>query len=287
MNMDSTLSPAPVFGRTALGIFDANYPDGVARLTHNLTGHPLLSRDVLASVADALPPASVEYSLGDVPLGIRPEDAKANGLSLSDTIRTIGENGSWSVMKNLEQLPQYAELLDSALAQLERFVTPRTGPMLHRECFVFVTSPGSITPFHMDPEHNILLQIEGEKTMVAFPTHDEELVPAQQSEGFHLGAHRNLHWDDAFHAKATEVLIKPGEAVMMPVKAPHYVRNGDNISVSMSITWRSDRSVAEGELHALNARLRARHLPLVRVSRTPEKQAAARFGYRVARKIGL
>ncbi|MEZ5892338.1 MAG: hypothetical protein R3C58_04235 [Parvularculaceae bacterium] len=33
----------------------------------------------------------------------------------------------------------------------------------------FRLSPGAVTPFHMDPEHNILLQIAGEKTFTIYP----------------------------------------------------------------------------------------------------------------------
>lgn len=276
-----------LFDEASLADFAAAYPDGSTRLRHHLAGHPLLSRERLAELAASMDAADVEYNLGNVPLGLRPEDTPANGLSVAETVRTIGENGSWCVLKNVEKRPEYAALLDAALAQLEPVVAGSTGAMLHRECFLFITSPGSVTPFHIDPEHNILLQIEGDKTMVVFPVPDEELVPAAKSESFHLGGHRNLEWREEFAAKATPVLLHPGDAVLMPVKAPHYVRNMDNISVSMSVTWRSERSVAEGELHAFNARLRARGWPRLRVSPAPERQKLARIGYRIARKIGL
>lgn len=287
MTDDNQMSAPPVFGPATLADFAAAYPDRTARLKHGLVGHPLLSRDVLADLAARMRPRDVEYNLGDVPLGLRPEDAPANGLTIAETVRTIGENGSWCVLKNVERMPGYAQMLDSALAPLVPLVAQKTGEMAHRECFIFVTSPNSVTPFHMDPEHNILLQIEGDKTMVTFPTGDGDLVPAEKSESFHLGGHRNLTWRDEFEAKATHELLHPGDAILMPVKTPHYVRNMDNISVSMSVTWRSERSVAESELHALNARLRGRRLPLVAITPQPERQTIARLGWRIARRIGL
>lgn len=287
MTQYKPIDTAPIFDRAALAAFDSAYPDAPTRLAHNLAGHPLLARDVLADLAECMDEASVEYNLGNLPLGIRPEDMPVNGLSIGETVRTISENGSWCVLKNVERVPAYAELLDAALAQLEPYALSRTGAMLHREAFIFITSPNSVTPFHIDPEHNVLLQIEGNKMMVVFPVADEELVPAEKSENFHLGGHRNLEWQDRFGTKAMPVLLHPGEAVLMPVKAPHYVRNMDNISVSMSITWRSKRSVAESELHAFNAQLRKRGLPLVAVSTRPERQVFARLGYRLARKVGL
>lgn len=277
---------AAIFPAETLDRFAAAYPDQPVKLNHGLVGHELLTLDALAMLAERMPARSVEYNLGKLPLGVRPEDTPSNGLSLGETIRTIETNGSWAVLKNVERDPAYAALLDNALADLEPIVMASTGPMLHREAFIFMTSPGSITPFHMDPEHNILLHIMGAKTMTVFPARDEELVPAQKSEEFHGGGHRNLIWQDGFKARGTPFPLAPGEAVHVPVKAPHFVENGPSVSISLSVTWRSERSVAEGELHSFNALLRQRGLPVGKVSERPEKQSVRRLAYRVIRKLG-
>ncbi|BBD96554.1 transcriptional regulator [Sphingobium amiense] len=275
-----------VFPAAARALFAQAYPDQPAKLTHGMAGHPLLSLDALATLAERMPSGSVEYNLGKLPLGVRPEETPSNGLTLGETIRTIESNGSWAVLKNVERDPAYASLLDGALAELEPIVGEKTGPMLHREAFIFLSSPDSVTPFHMDPEHNILLQIMGTKTMTVFPARDEELVPAQKSEEFHGGGHRNLVWQDGFKARGTAVTLLPGDAIHVPVKAPHFVENGPTVSVSLSVTWRSDRSVAEGELHSFNALLRRRGLPVGAVSAAPERQGLRRLAYRVMRKLG-
>ena len=277
---------AAIFAESARRAFAAAYPDRPAKLSHGLVGHSLLTLDALAALAERMPAASVEYNLGKLPLGVRPEDTPTNGLTLGETIRTIETNGSWAVLKNVERDPAYGALLDAALAELEPVVTARTGPMLHREAFIFLSSPGSVTPFHMDPEHNILLQIMGTKTMTVFPARDEELVPAQKSEDFHGGGHRNLEWQDGFQTRGEAFPLAPGEAVHVPVKAPHFVENGPAVSVSLSVTWRSDRSVAEGELHSFNALLRKRRLPIGAVSERPERQGMRRLVYRIMRKLG-
>ena len=274
MTVHSPMAPAtdaPHFSDSARAAFAAAYPDQPTKLTHELVGHALLTLDALATLAERMPASAVEYNLGKLPLGVRPEDTPSNGLSLGETIRTIESNGSWAVLKNVERDPAYGALLDAALAELEPIVARSTGPMLHREAFVFLTSPGSVTPFHMDPEHNILLQIMGTKVMTVFPARDEELVPARKSEEFHNGGHRNLIWQDGFKARGTPFPLSPGEAVHVPVKAPHFVENGPAVSISLSITWRSDRSVAEGELHSFNALLRKRGLPTGAVSVTTAK----------------
>lgn len=288
MTAHSPVTPASgaLFPDSARAAFRAAYPDHSTRLTHGLVGHPLLTVTSLADLAERMPASRVEYNLGKLPLGVRAEDTPSNGLSLHDTILTIETNGSWAVLKNVEQDPAYAALLDAALAELEPIVRASTGPMLNREAFIFLSSPGSVTPFHMDPEHNILLQIMGQKIMTVFPARDERLVPPQQSESFHNGGHRNLTWRDDFRARGEAVTLEPGDAVHVPVKAPHFVENGPAVSISLSVTWRSERSVAEGELHSFNALLRRRGLPTWRIGATPETQRLRRFAYRVMRKLG-
>lgn len=277
---------ARAFSAEARADFAAAYPDRAARLTHELVGHPLLTIEALARLAERMPSASVEYNLGKLPLGVRAEETPSNGLSLGETIRTIETNGSWAVLKNVERDPAYGALLEAALAELAPIVARSTGPMLHREAFLFLSSPGSVTPFHMDPEHNILLQIRGEKVMTVFPAGDPELVPAVQSEAFHAGGHRNLSWQEHFHSRGMAVRLLPGEAIHVPVKAPHFVENGPAVSISLSVTWRSERSVAESELHGLNALLRRRGLPVGRIGPRPERQRARRIAYRLMRKLG-
>ncbi|MEJ7927681.1 cupin-like domain-containing protein [Sphingobium sp. AN641] len=277
---------ARAFSDSARVAFGAAYPDRPVKLTHGLADHPLLTLEALAALAERMPVENVEYNLGRLPLGLRPEDTPTNGLTLGETIRTIDTNGSWAVLKNVERDDAYRALLDMALAELEPIVARKTGPMVHREAFIFLSSPGSVTPFHMDPEHNILLQIRGAKEMTVFPADDEQLVSAEQSEAFHAGGHRNLPWRDDFLRHGTPFSLTRGEAVHVPVKAPHFVKNGDAVSISLSVTWRSERSVAEGELHSLNALLRRRGLPIARVSAKPESQSVQRLVYRIMRKLG-
>ena len=283
-------APSPIVARAfsdqARADFAAAYPDRAARLTHELVGHRLLTIEALADLAERMQAGSVEYNLGRLPLGVRAEDTPSNGLTLGETIRTIETNGSWAVLKNVERDAAYGALLEAALAELAPIVAASTGPMLHREAFLFLSSPGSVTPFHIDPEHNILLQIRGEKVMTVFPAGEEELVPAVQSEAFHAGGHRNLGWQEHFRDRGQAVRLMPGDAIHVPVKAPHFVENGPAVSISLSVTWRSERSVAESELHGLNALLRRRGLPVGRIGARPERQRARRLAYRIMRKLG-
>lgn len=246
-----------VFPAEALSAFEEAYPNRSVKLVHHLRAHPLLTLEALADLAGVLPDDSVECNPGELPIGIAPEDVPAARLGVVETIRTIERSGSWVVLKRIEQHPHYARLLHSLLAEVEPAVLPRTGAMLRAEGFVFISSPGSVTPFHFDPEHNILLQICGSKVMTVFPAGDESLADPRVHEAFHLGEHhRNLPWRDEYSALGRSVALAPGEAVHVPVKAPHWVKNGPEVSISLSVTWRSDWSFAEADARAFNHMLR-------------------------------
>jgi quercetin dioxygenase-like cupin family protein len=276
------------FPDSARGIFANAYPETPARLTHGLVDHPLLALPALVELAASLADKDVEYNPGTLPIGIAPEDIPSPRLGIVETIRSIEENGSWMVLKLVEQHPAYGELLESALAELKPFVTPKTGEMLTLQGFIFISSPDAVTPFHFDPEHNILLQIRGEKTMTVFPATDEEIVSPMAHEGFHLGQHhRNLVWDDAFAAKATSFLLKPGEAVHMPVKSPHWVKNGPQVSISLSVTWRSTWSYEEADARAFNHLLRKFGVSPASPKRLPRHNRAKSVAYRALRRLGL
>ncbi|MFM5885476.1 MAG: cupin-like domain-containing protein [Novosphingobium sp.] len=262
------------------------YPGAPAKLRHGLVGHRLLTLDALADLAQALPADSIEYNPGDLPIGIAPEDVPSPQLGVIDTIRRIGDAGSWVALKRIEQVSEYAELLRDTLGELAEIVVPRTGPMLQLEGFIFITSPGGVTPFHFDPEHNILLQIAGAKTMTVFPVENEHLLSAEAHEQFHLGMHhRNLPWDEDFAALGTPIALTPGEALHVPVKAPHWVKNGDQPSVSLSVTWRSEWSYAEADARAFNHVLRGIGLHPKSPGAYPAQNRAKALAYRAIRRV--
>lgn len=276
-----------VFGEPAKAIFALNYPETPHILQHQLRAHPLLELDALADLADGLPEASVEYNLGDLPIGIAPEDVPKNGMTIGETIRKIASANSWAVIKNIEQDPAYNALLVDLLGELRPIIEQTTGAMLRPQGFIFISSPGSMTPYHFDPEHNILLQIAGSKTMTVFPAGDTRFAPAEAHEQYHTGGPRNLVWDDALKPYGSEQRLEPGDAVFVPVMAPHFVRNGSAPSLSLSITWRSDWSFAESEAHAFNALCRKFGLNPAPPKRYPAQNRFKSLAWKAMRKARL
>ena len=280
------VSTAQVFADDQRAHFAANYPETPHSLRHRLGENVLLGLDALAALAGRLPASSIEYNRGDLPIGIDGKPAPT-GLTIEETIRHIATSNSWAVLKNIEQVPEYASLLDQLLAELRPHIEARTGAMLRPQAYVFISSPNAVTPYHFDPEHNILLQLVGRKVMTQFPAGDPRYAPDETHEGYHTGGPRELTWRDDMMGGAREFAIGPGEAVFVPVMAPHFVRNGPASSISLSITWRSDWSFAEADARAMNQLLRKAGLRPAAPGRWPASNLPKAYALRALRKIGL
>jgi hypothetical protein len=261
------------------------YPEAPMRIAHDLVGHPLLTLDRLVALAQRLPADAVEYNQGNLPIGIDPKDIPVSELSAADTIRDIETNGAWMVLKFIEHDADYKALLEDTLGVVRAIVEPRTGPMLTLQGFIFVSATGATTPFHFDPEHNILMQISGTKTFTIFPQSDENIVAPDAHERFHMGEqHRNLAWQPDFLARGTAFDLAPGDALHVPVKAPHFVQVTSGPSVSLSVTWRSEWSYREADARAFNRLLRKAGLSPASPGRWPVENNGKSIAYRAIRK---
>jgi mannose-6-phosphate isomerase-like protein (cupin superfamily) len=143
-----------------------------------------------------------------------------------------------------------------------------------------------VTPYHFDPEHNILMQVRGSKVMTQFPAGDTAYAPDEVHETYHTGGGRELKWHEDLLPGGREFSLEAGEALFVPVMAPHFVRNGPEPSVSLSITWRSEWSFAEADARAFNGLLRKLGLTPAPPGRWPARNRAKALGWRIARKLG-
>ena len=275
-----------IFPDSARTTFAAAYPEQPHVLEHRLHDHPLLRLDALAELAGRLPESSIEYNRGDLPIGVDGKPGNT-GLPIADTIRQIAEANSWAVLKNIEQDDRYRVLLHDLLEELRPKIEAKTGEMLTPQGFVFISSPNAVTPYHFDPEHNILMQLRGSKTMTQFPAGDARYAPDEVHEGYHLGGPRELIWKDDLAQGGVEYGIAAGQALFVPVMAPHFVRNGPESSISLSITWRSDWSYAEADARGFNRELRRLGLNPRAPGRWPASNRSKAFAFRAIRKLGI
>ncbi len=253
------------------------------RIGHRLEHHPLFELERLVRLGASHPPELVEYNAGDVSIGLDPARTPRTGLSVEETIRRIEGCRSWMVIKHVERDPEYRALLDATLEEVGALSEGIDPGMCEREGHVFVSSPGSVTPFHMDHEHNFLLQIRGTKTIRQWDRDDRSILAEEDLERFYDGAHRNLPYRDDFEAKARVFELTPGDGLHFPINAPHWVKNGDAVSVSFSITFKTPRALRRGALLRVNAKLRARGWKPSPPGLHPVRDAAKWGLFRVAR----
>jgi ribosomal protein L16 Arg81 hydroxylase len=124
--------------------------------------------------------------------------------------------------------------------------------MRRREGFMFISAAASLTPVHFDPEHNFLLQVRGAKEVHA-GAFEAEADSQRELERYYRGGHRNL---DALPGPDRTFRIVPGEGVYLPTHIPHWVKNGNEPSISFSVTFHTPAILRRGYVHGANARLR-------------------------------
>ena len=236
--------------------FEQKFNRSPFMIGHSLAQHPLFQLERLIQLAQFLPADSVEYNSGNLPVSQDPNRTPRNGLTIGETIQRIEECQSWMVLKNVENDPEYRDVLHDCLDEMRPLVDKVAPGMRVRQGFVFISSAGSVTPFHIDPENNFLLQIRGHKQVQLFDVEDREVMSEVQLEKFFTGAHRNIPYQPEFENRGAWFDLLPGDGLHFPVAAPHWVRNGKEVSISFSITFQTDSSQRRQSLHRFNNRLR-------------------------------
>jgi hypothetical protein len=150
--------------------------------------------------------------------------------------------------------------LDRCLDEVQFFSEPIDPGMFRREGFIFISSPHSITPFHADPEYNFLLQIRGKKQISVWDASDRSILSESALENYFSDFERQIAFKDEYQQKASIFELAQGEGLHFPVVAPHWVRNGEEVSVSFSITFRTLASERQRIVYSANAGLRRKGL---------------------------
>jgi hypothetical protein len=157
------------------------------------------------------------------------------------------------VLKNVEGDAEYRQLAYRCLEPM-RALCPDLRAL---EAFVFISSPNAVTPYHIDPECNFLLQVRGTKTIRAFPPQDRSILSEEALERFYAGGTRNLlELKPEAESKAWVFELQRGQGVHIPVNAPHWVRNGPLVSLSFSVTFRTETSDRREIGYRINHRIR-------------------------------
>ena len=222
--------------------------------------HPLFQLPRLVALAKSMPRDRIEYNSGKVAVGARPQDVPKIAMPAEDVIRSIETADAWLVIKMVEHDPEYRALLERFVEDANRAAGLSPASYSDLQGYIFVSSARATTPFHVDAEENILIQIRGDKFVRTFDNADRRLVSEEAME-ISPSKHRNQIYGEDFEDRATLHKLAPGDALHIPYMVPHWVSTGDSYSISMAMTWKTKAVNRLNKIRLMNGTLRHFGLP--------------------------
>lgn len=224
--------------------------------SHGLKDHPLFELPNLVELAKRPSQYGAYWSNGTAKV-TDGWHAKRPRLSLVDTIANIGENNSLVILKKVANDPVYGPLFQ----ELVKRVIELSGEQMRQEVVVgdasiVISSPNRVTSYHMDADCNFLMQAVGSKTLWIYDHNDRVLVPHAAREDFYAGDLNSITYPEDRQDRGTAYELHAGKGVHIPVFAPHWARNHDNISLAVAIIFRLRSVINEAKVYRVNRVLR-------------------------------
>lgn len=232
-------------------------------IQHKLQQHPLFELENLVDLSKRLPSDKREYVFSKQEFGTHENleqykhAAENDDLSTEELIQAIEEQNIIIVLRNVETDPIYGKFVNQCLDSLSEFVEPTTGPISGRESYIFVSPPQAYTPYHYDPEQNFFMQIRGKKQMAIYDVNDRNILPEEALDNFYNEGQKIANCEKSLFDNYELFDMNPGDGVYVPVTAPHWVRTLDEVSISISINFRTPSSIRRDRVYRMNRMLRS------------------------------
>jgi hypothetical protein len=254
--------------------------------SHYLSGHPLFEIPRLIELSKKLSETGgVYYDAGDIDVGQRWVDCPSGSLSVDETIRRIRDAGAWIILRRAEEDPEYRVILNDCMSEIRGLLgRDLSTEMKVQNAIIFITSPNRISTYHIDRECNWILQIHGEKDISIFDKNDREVLPEEEIERFWTVDNNAAIYKNQYQNRATVYRLAPGRAVHVPVNAPHWVKNDNNISVTLSVNFQF-RDSFRADLYRTNYYLRKMGLSPTPPGNSPLRDHLKRTAYSGARSL--
>ena len=281
--------------------FEASFNLKPFRINHALADHPLFELPRLVELAQRLESSAEgggtlafagNHAINQVdeaiPAGKQPRtfiERKLCGpeLSVSQIVEQIENCNAWLQLRNISVDPEYRKLVSDLIHEFRPHVRGLSPTISGVRGDIFVSSPNATTPFHMDEEHNFLFQMRGEKTIAIADGSNREVVSEEQLESFFKGESELAKYSPHLDRYSVRHELRAGDAVHIPPCHPHWVKNGDAVSVSFGVLWHSDVTVDQRRLHLLNSGIRSAGLNPRPVGQSDERDRLKLAPFRIRR----
>jgi hypothetical protein len=228
--------------------------------THHLAGHPLFELPRLAELAKTLishDQEKVMCHVGDFAIHQKWSERPGKEGQVADVIANIETSNSWLLLQDTQLDPEYKALMEQIIDEAEALTgIPLRKEITWLEAFIFIASPHTATPYHMDSEQNFIFQIHGEKEDNLFDRRDRSILSEQEIERFYFGDRECLSYKEENQSKASVYHLAPGTGIYHPVNDPHWVRNGDTYCVSLTILFYMRQYDLRARVYQVNHLLR-------------------------------
>jgi len=267
--------------------FSRNFDREPFAFEHNLAGHPLFDPEHLLRLARQMSadPRDIYYDAGDVRIDQRWDQTPVCDLPIDELLQRIETAGAWVVLRRAEKHPDFAALLDACMDEIQALSgRDMRASIKLRNAIVFINSPNRISTYHIDRECNCLLQIRGTKKVSVFDRDDRDVLPDAEVERFWAVDNNSAVYKPHLENRARVFELTPGRGVHVPVNAPHWVQNGPEVSVSLSINVHYHDALL-ADVYRANYWLRRLGLRPAPPRRSPLRDAVKSALYRSARAV--
>ena len=258
-------------------------PWRIQPVSHTWGSHPLLQFDALVELGQRLERSAQTFSFktdarADANFNTV-KDAFPHHEPATDTLRRIADAHAWMLLRHVQTDAVYRQLVDAMLDGIKPQVDRKDPGMCYRAGWIFVSSPQAVTPFHIDQNHVLLLQLFGTKTVYVWDADDTEVV-SDHARAYFLDTHSLdlVQWREDYRARAQVFELGPGMGVYMPLTSPHMVEIGAEPSVAMSVSYNTDASRRRSLQLVLRERLHELHVDLPPIGRYPLLDRTAHVG---------
>jgi len=230
-------------------------------LRHNLAGSPLFSLAQLDRAAQKASQGGTNAKFVNN-TGLNHAAAKFDEAvsrpRVAGAVEELPVANAWMKISNICAVdPAYRDVLDQILREIEQVSgAPLRDRIVWSQMTVFMASPDVVTPYHIDHEQNFLCQVSGEKEIALYDPADRENLPDQEIERFYTGDLNGAQYREQFKARGKVYGLRPGVAVHLPSLGGHWVRNGPNVSISVSVNFCTREIDRRAHVYQMNHYLR-------------------------------
>jgi hypothetical protein len=201
--------------------------------------HPLFTRERMRHLlTNPEMKKNIYYNAGEIRVDQRWDSVPARTKPVEEVFDSVDNSGAWIALLRVNEDPEYNSLLEDCLMELKK-LSGRTidDDKKTQEADIYITSPGRVTMYHIDPICNFLMQISGEKQIHIFDRQDRDVLPEAELERYWSLNDYSVTYPRELEHRAEVFTLRPGTGVHIPVNNPHWVKNGNNISISLSINY--------------------------------------------------